>query len=515
VDRFGLDTGMNGPLLGGMGFSPKLTPAEIEAAKQAKIDKMVKKLFTKPREAKGLYGLADVITGERGDTLNTYYDRLDKYRKAAKQALGGDTPSAVIDEKAFSLYSVDCAKPDFDLYKAFTGKYLKQVANLSVGGVIEGASANLQRRVEFYPLDVPFFGSLTLNDVKLNKLSIDSVIQTVDNLKWDDVSKSAIATFAPRGGFADTGMKCVQIASDVATSVATAASTLGAVGLSAGIGTALAAIMPWVLAAIALIAIGEYLYGWLSGADDEDKQEAQFQKAWEEANALTEAIQDLLFEDRVDTNFVAKTIALRVGEMAAYGSTIRDSLWTDCTAITRSDERPAAFCGDPRGVRADGSTTRLVAVREKSSKGETKKKIMMQKVRYLRSLLSYLQGFEAMGDRRIAFEYLGMTLMPNSNGFSTGLWDAGSYSRNPLVMFKPPVRTAAETGRIKRATVEASLKTATRVININENRERQFREIQAKYGTRSADLRVAGSGGGSSGIILVGAAAAGLYLLNK
>ena len=506
---------MNGPLLGGMGFSPKLTPAEIAAAKQAKIDKMVKKLFTKPREAKGLYGLWDAVSGERGDTLNTYYDRLDKYRNAAKQALGGDTPSAILDEKAFSLYSVDCAKPDFDLYKAFTGKYLKQVANLSAGGVIEGASTELQRRVEFYPLDVPFFGTLTLNDVKLNKLSIDSVIQTVDNLKWEDVSRSAIATFAPRGGFADTGMKCVQIASDVATSVATAASTFGAVGLSAGISTALAAIIPWVLAAIALIAIGEYLYGWLSGADDEEKQQEQYSRASAEADALSLEIVNLLFEDRVDTNAMAGVINLRCCEMAAYGSTIRDGLWRDCAYITGASSTLAEFTGDPNAVFSNGATGRLYSVRQWSAYGKNRKAAAMQKVKYLRSLLSYLQGFEAMGDRRIAFEYLGMTLMPNSNAFSRGLWSADSYTRNPLELFKPPVRTSAETGRIKRATEEASLKTATRVININENRERQFREIREKYGTRGADLRVAGSGGGSSGIILVGAAAAGLYLLNK
>jgi hypothetical protein len=514
MDRFGLDTGMNGPLLGGMGFSPKLTTAEIDAAKQAKIDKMVKKLFVMPK-AENFDRFWDRVTGDFQEELKKATNRRNGYLNAAKQALGSDTPEDVLKEKAFSLYSVDCAKPDFDLYKAFTGKFLKQVGNLSAGGVIEGAAANLQRRVEFYPLDVPFFGSLTLNDVKLNKLSIDSVIQTVDNLKWEDVSRSAIATFAPRGGFADTGMKCVQIASDVATSVATAASTFGAVGLSAGISSVLAAAMPWVLAAIALIAIGEYLYGWLSGADEEEKQQEQYRRASAEADALSLEIVNLLFEDRVDTNAVAGVIHLRCAEMAAYGSTIRDSLWPDCTVITGAASTLAEFTGDPNAVRANGSTTRLYSVRHWSAKGKNRKAAAMQKVKYLRSLLSYLQGFEAIGDRRIAFEYLGMTLMPNSNAFARGLWDAGSYSRNPLVMFKPPARTAAETGRIKRATEEASLKTATRVININEYRERQFRELEAKYGTRSADLRVAGSGGGSGGIILVGAAAAGLYLLNK
>jgi hypothetical protein len=456
-DRFGLDSRIITPYspLAGMGFVPRLTKTEIDALEAKKIADMSADLFNEPKAPTGLGGLWDIVTNDYHDDVEKFRKRRDGYLNQAKAELGGDAPIAVLKERAFASFSIDKAFPDFDRYQKFTTKYLQQIKTLTANGVMDSAANLIRQRVETFPLDIPFFGQLSIYDIKLdNMLSMDNLIDTVKNTNWTDVSKAAISTFAPANGYANYGMKALDTAVGIANNVATLSSTMGAIGFSAGLSAVVASVIPWVLAAIVLIAIGEKLWGWLSGSDEEDAQEAKYEEATAMGNQLHAQIEELLLLDLKDTNFNRYTVKMRLNEMSAYGSAVRDSLWKDCKAITRADTTPTAYCSDPLALRSDGTNTAFVPIRAYSSKGETKKRIMTFKVEYLKSVIQYLSAMEEIGDRRLAFEYLGMTTLPNSVAFSRGLWSSDSYKSEPLKLFKPAARSKAELAEIARVQAQ-------------------------------------------------------------
>ena len=465
-DRFGLDSSIITPYspLAGMGFVPRMTEREVVDLARARTKKIYDDLLIPPITNITLPQEEILYISKYGEfsdpsryltnnyPLEVFAKNLKSYRRRAEQELGTDAPYAVLNKYAGSLKSIDLGQKNFDRYKNFTTKYLTLIKNLTANGVMESASTFIQSRVECFPLEIPFFGQLSIYDIKLDNMSsMNNLIDTVKNTNWTDVSRQAIATFSKDGGIADYGAKALDTAVDIATSIATLSSTIGAVGFSAGIGTVIATIVPWILLAIAIIAIAEALYGWLSGNDDEDKQEELYERATAEGDALIAGISDLLLLSLTDTNAVKATINLRLAELSAYGSNVRETLWAGCEAITRSDETPARYTGDPSAVRSNGTTNTLVPIRAFSNQGLRKKKVMLCKVEYLKSIHQYLSGIPEIGDRRLAFEMLGMTTLPNSVAFSRGLWTSDSYTRNPLKLYKPPALSKAAQAAIQAA----------------------------------------------------------------
>jgi len=380
------------------------------------------------------------------------------YREAAAAGLTaakklGTTkfePSALAP--ALVEFQVGLSKKAAKEVQEWTDLILNGIKN---GGVnIDKAVESLWARAKVQAFTVPVIGSVTLSDLRSDVFDTGNLKRAFDDIKWDDVSKQIIAGLAPKGGLADTALKTVNAVRDTLTAVQNIASGIAGLGgvasVLGGAGALLGAAMPYLLVAIALVAIGEAIFDYF---DDSEENEAYMKRERATYAGLKDYICDLLYA-REKSHYWG-TVQMRLDELAwetvvckrVRGMLGKTDFWKmprpmgggPVVSVTMADRHVATarFADEsvkPGDYYTDPEWQRLAAW----STGERwdRKGIRQREL---------LDRRKHDGDfKRVAFELLGIQLLTDASGFSYGLWDAirpTAYPTSPL----PPA-----TGLVKR-----------------------------------------------------------------
>lgn len=439
--------GATGPVYGMAGV--RLTAIEAQEVAQARLNALQQKwrdagtrsyLLTytqdeKPRSVlkfSYLRKACDELRSRGVSVPRNFENTIDTYLKLGSRL----TAEMVnVERVAFDLYCIDFAEAGFGKAKRWATDFLKTVQDAaSSPDLVNFAADALWQRAGLVSFDVPLLGTYTLADVADNLSSVDTVIAKINAIDWTAVGKSVIATVAPAGGIADTGLQTLGAAMGLMTDIASAASAIGIIELSTaitGIIEVVTAAMPIIIAVLVVVAIGEAIWYSVSGADDAEAA----REAARQADATIAVIQDLLGASASVQTDIAGTVRLRCYEMAAYGSPIRRKLWAgaksgahwDLNAVEVTKSASGCWSDGYQGTRDGGRTI----FGDNTASDKRKRKRFARYGRdFIAGLQSYLAGFETVEDRRLAFEYLGTVLIPPRRltgqppiwRFYSGLW---------------------------------------------------------------------------------------------
>ncbi len=410
------------------------------------------------------------------------------YREAAAAGLRAATklgttkfePSALAP--ALVEFQVGLSKKAAKEVQEWTDLILNGIKN---GGVnIDKAVESLWARAKVQAFTVPVIGSVTLSDLRSDVFDTGSLKRAFDDIKWDDVSEQIIAGLAPKGGLADTALKTVNAVRDTLTAVQNIASGIAGLGgvasVLGGAGALLTAAMPYLLVAIALVAIGEAIFDYF---DDSEENEAYMKRERATYAGLKDYICDLLYA-REKSHYWG-TVQMRLDELAwetvvckrVRGMLKKTDLWKlprpmgggPVVWVTMADRHvatarfadesvePGNYYTDPEWQRlatwSTGEKWPRKGIRQRELLDRRKNDHDFKRVaraaktanKFLQSVITYLsQEAMTLDDKRVAFELLGIQLLTDASRFSYGLWDSvrpTAYPTNPL----PPA-----TGLVKR-----------------------------------------------------------------
>lgn len=264
--------------------------------------------------------------------------------------------------------------------------------------------------------------------------------------------------------------------------IASGVSALGGVASALGAASALlTAVMPYLLIAIALVAIGEAIYDYFDDSEEIQEERLEVRAKY---LALKDYIAEMLYA-REQTQFYG-TVMMRLDELAweavvckkVRGMLNRKEPWgmprpygpdgrpfsqptpgapeksfsmADRHVATAQFRKawttPGEYYTDPEWQRlATWSTGEQWARKSIRSKGlhesdsdrDKRRTIAANKAanKFLESIVTYLsQEAMTLDDKRVAFELLGIQLLTDASHFSHGLWDAvrpTAYPTNPL-----------------------------------------------------------------------------------
>ena len=407
-----------------------------------------------------------------GDDSPAVYEAASEFSGRYSTAMAvlerdGKLPSAgdvigAISKYAFEKYSIDSLREKFDDAKEWSSRLIEVIKGNAFN--TDDAVQQLWQRTGVIGFDIPIVGTLTLSDIRAfdwsASLRVPNLIDQIKKIDFEQVSSGILSTFAPEGGYADKGMQMLQKTGEIISSVSNLASTFGATALQVGlegIGQILASAAPWIAVALALIALGEFVYGWYT----EDAEAAK--EAGEATKAIIKLVCDAVGASS-GTSANEGTVALRIYEMAAYATPIRTKLnKPNCTNGAYGNIDPKRLAGS-NGCWASGDQSeRPGAVtlfgRSVPSEWRNRRKMAEYTRDFANSVLSQLTQYNTgnftvdASDRRIAFEFLCTSLIPNATQYSKGLWPP----ENPLPgsAFKKSVISAQESQTLLRKKIES------------------------------------------------------------
>ena len=332
---------------------------------------------------------------------------------------------------ALETFSIGTMKESFDDAKEWTANFL---SSLKKGAFdTDKATDELWKRVGVIGYDVPFIGKLTVADIRTfdwaGSLQIDNLIKEIKSIDYGKVAEGLVSSIAPEGGWADKGMEAFTEGCSMITGACSLASSSGLASVASGLGAVssfLAAAAPWVAVAMLLIALGEMIYGSWS----EDKTAAG--EAYKATNQIFRQIHDAVGASS-GTSANEGTVNLRIIEMAAYATSARRKTGkSDLTMLWGNNVDPREW-GGVNGCWADGSQrTRLGGNhyfgRPVPSHFRKRMKMAVAVRDFASGVLSYLKQFSTgnlsvdMSDRRIAFESMCVSIIPNATKYYVGLW---------------------------------------------------------------------------------------------
>ncbi len=392
---------------------------------------------------------------------NRYSTALAALERDGKLPSAGDVIGA-INKYAFEEYSIDTLRDKFDEAKEWSSRLIAAVKGNAFN--TDDAVQQLWQRTGVIGFDIPIVGTLTLSDIRAfdwsASLRVSNLIDQIKKIDFQDVSNGILSTFAPEGGYADKGMQMLQKTGEIIASVSNLASSFGATALQVGlegIGQILSAAAPWISIALALVALGEFIYGWYT----EDKDAAA--AAGEATKGIIKLVCDAVGASS-GTSANEGTVALRIYEMAAYATPIRTKLnKPNCTNGAYGNIDPKRLAGS-NGCWASGDQSeRPGAVtlfgRSVPSEWKNRRKMAEYTRDFANSVLSQLTQYNTgnltvdASDRRIAFEFLCTSLIPNATQYSKGLWPP----ENPLPgsAFKKSVISAQQSQAMLRQKIDS------------------------------------------------------------
>jgi hypothetical protein len=189
--------------------------------------------------------------------------------------------------------------------------------------------------------------------------------------------------------------------------------------------------MPWAVVILVLVAIGEFIY--YSYTEDDRAAEAYH----DQEISLIEDIQVLL---NCQTSAEGGVVAMRLHEMEAYGSPIRDKIWGDCTYGGFATKNPANFSILANACWADGTTGNRTGANNKytdntGSDARNRKNWMKYSAEFCGYVKSFISQFSDTNDARIAFVILGICILPKSNAFLLGFPPIDRVPKNSVSAF--------------------------------------------------------------------------------
>jgi len=374
----------------------------------------------------------DRSKAEQDAMLKRLAPTVEKLRKEGK--LKGLSAQQITDysyKVALERYSIGTMKESFDDAKEWTVNFL---SSLKKGAFdTDKATDELWKRVGVIGYDVPFIGKLTVADIRTfdwaGSLQIDNLIKEIKNIDYGKIAEGLVSSIAPEGGWADKGMEAFTEGCSMITGACSLAASSGLASVASGLGAVssfLAAAAPWVAVAMLLIAIGEMIYGsWA-----EDKTAAS--EAYKATGKIFRQIHDAVGASS-GTSANEGTVNLRIIEMAAYATTARKKTGkSDLKMLWGNNVDPREW-GGVNGCWADGSQrTRFGGNhhfgRPRPSHFKNRKRMAVCLRDFASGVLSYLKQFNTgnlsvdMSDRRIAFESMCVSIIPNATKYYVGLW---------------------------------------------------------------------------------------------
>lgn len=437
-DRFGLGRSISAPspkALSGLFFGVKEDPRNgrpIEITHvtmgATTLTKEEVEKYEKKRKEKVEADFLSILVHDKATIPLT----KEKLRKAGK--LKGLSPAAA-DAYAYKValekYSIETMKESFEDAKEWTANFL---SSLKKGAFdTDKATNDLWQRVGVIGYDVPFIGKLTVADIRTfdwaGSLQIDNLIKQIKDIDYGKVASELVSSIAPEGGWADKGMEAFTQGCSMITSACSVASSAGLASVASGLGavsTFLAAAAPWIAVAMLLVAIGEMIYGsWA-----EDKTAAQ--EASKQTTKILSNIYDALGASG-GTSANEGTVALRIFEMAAYATSARRKTGTSSLKMLNLHDVDPRHRAGVNGCWADGSQAKrrgasFIYGDAKPSHFKKRKIVAVCLRDFASGVLSYLKQFNTgnftvdMSDRRIAFEAMCVSIIPNATKYSVGLW---------------------------------------------------------------------------------------------
>ena len=386
--------------------------------------------YERERKRKVEFDFRSPFTG--ANPLQRIENAKKKLQKEGK--LTGLSPKQIENyayKVALETYSIGTMKESFDDAKEWTANFL---SSLKKGAFdTDKATDELWKRVGVIGYDVPFIGKLTVADIRTfdwaGSLQVDNLIKEIKSIDYGKVAEGLVASIAPEGGWADKGMEAFTEGCSMITGACSLASSSGLASVASGLGAVssfLAAAAPWIAVAMLLIAIGEMIYGEWS----EDKEYAK--EANKAKNKIFSQIHDALGASS-GTSANEGTVNLRIMEMAAYATSARKKTGASgLKMLNLYDVDPKELAGS-QGCWADGSQAKrrgasFIYGDAKPSHFKKRKIVAVALRDFANGLLSYLKQFSTgnlsvdMSDRRIAFESMCVSIIPNATKYYVGLW---------------------------------------------------------------------------------------------
>lgn len=365
------------------------------------------------------------------DTYNAYIARAS----AKSAGMSGAASPFEIQQLATRLFAVDYTEKD---YTEVTDRIIMYIGRMmDAAKDVNDAVDDIWEKTSVIAEDFPVFGTLSLGDAKFAyNHGLPSLQDAIDAIKEIDYSKigEGVIHLAPYG-YADAGLEALNSAIDyiniaIKTNSAYNQYTNLAGSLST-ISAGLAAIQPYLIAVLVLVAIGEFIY--YSYTEDDRAAEGYH----DQQIALHNDIRDLL---NCQTSADEGVVSMRLHEMAAYGSPIREKIWSGCTYAGFATKDPADWSILANACWADGTTGNRIGANNKfsgntGSDARNRKNWMKYNVQFCGYVKDFLSQFRDPNDARIAFAILGICILPKSRAFLVGFPQINRVPKNSVSAF--------------------------------------------------------------------------------
>lgn len=374
----------------------------------------------------------------RNEDLRPIRDRYNSYIARATERASGMSGAASpfeIQQLATRLFSVDYAEKD---YTEISDRII-----LGISRMIEAAKDindtvdEIWQKTSVIAEDFPVFGTLSLGDAKFayeNGLpSVQDTITAIKEIDYQKIGESVIH-LAPYG-YADAGLESLNSAIEyiniaIKTNSAYNQYTNLAGSLSA-LSAGLAAIQPYLVVILVLVAIGEFIY--YSYTEDARAAEGYHQQQI----GLHEDIRVLL---NCQTSADEGVVSMRLHEMAAYGSPIREKIWAGCNYAGWATKDPADFSILANACWADGTRDNRTGANDRytgdtGSDARNRKNWMQYNVQFCGYVKDFILQFSDPNDARIAFIVLGICILPKSQFFLAGFPSINRVPKNSVSAF--------------------------------------------------------------------------------